>query len=127
MPFLRFGDGGDPWYSSGKDKFFFFWGQEWKTISRLAALKQVNMPTTTELNGDFRFRLRGADGVVGTSDDGVLRDPAVAGTCSTANRTAMFRRQQSRDLECDSHEPNYDRRPGDLECIPANDGSGLSF
>ena len=33
------------------------------------------LPTTAELNGDFSFRLRGADGIVGTADDGVLRDP----------------------------------------------------
>ena len=33
------------------------------------------MPTSAELNGDFAFRLRGADGIVGTADDGVLRDP----------------------------------------------------
>jgi len=90
MPFPRFGDGDGPWYTSGKDKFFFFWGQEWKTIHRLAALKQANMPTTAELNGDFRFRLRGADGIVGTADDGVLRDPALSGTCTSANRTACF-------------------------------------
>ena len=34
------------------------------------------MPTSAELSGDFAFRLRGTDGIVGTADDGVLRDPA---------------------------------------------------
>ena len=90
MPFFHLGDGGGPAFTSGKDKFFFFWGEEWKTIHRLAAVAQRNIPMMAELNGDFRFRLRGADGVVGTSDDGVLRDPSLSGTCSTANRTACF-------------------------------------
>jgi hypothetical protein len=46
---------------------------------------------TAELAGDFSFRLRGADGIVGTADDGVIRDPALAGTCTSANRTACFK------------------------------------
>lgn len=90
MPFLRFGDGGGPAFTSGKNKFFFFWGQEWKTVHRLAAVGLRTMPTTAELSGDFSFRLRGPDGIVGTADDGVLRDPLLTGTCSTANRAACF-------------------------------------
>lgn len=90
MPFLHFGDGGGPMFTSGKNKFFFFWGQEWKTIHRLAAVSVRTLPTLAELGGDFSFRLRGADGVVGTADDGVLRDPALSGTCSTTNHTACF-------------------------------------
>src|SRR4029079_8418898 len=30
MPFFHFGDGGGPAFTSGKNKFFFFWGEEWK-------------------------------------------------------------------------------------------------
>ena len=48
------------------------------------------MPTTAELNGDLSLRLRGADQIVGTADDGFLRDPQRTGTCSTADRTACF-------------------------------------
>src|SRR5207248_3042161 len=77
-------------FKSGKDKFFFFFGEEWKSIHRFAATSNPTLPTTAELNGDFSFRLRGADGIVGTADDGVLRDPTVAGTCTAANRAACF-------------------------------------
>ncbi len=90
LPFPNFGENGGPSFSSGKDKFFFFWGQEWKTIHRLAAVATRTLPTAAELGGDFRFKLRGADGIVGTPDDGVLRDPALTGTCTQANRTACF-------------------------------------
>lgn len=89
LPFFNFGEGG-PMFTSGKDKFFFFAGQEWKTIHRKAATQVRTLPTLAELNGDFSFRLRGADGIVGTADDGVLRDPNLTGTCSTTNRAACF-------------------------------------
>lgn len=98
MPFLKFGerDADDSYFSSGKDKFFFFVGQEWKTIHRFGAANTQTVPTTAELNGDFSFRLRGADGIVGTDDDGVLRDPLAAGACTArsgntpAVRTGCF-------------------------------------
>ncbi|MEP6900607.1 MAG: TonB-dependent receptor [Actinomycetota bacterium] len=101
VPFPNFGEG-VPFFSSGKDKFFFFAGQEWKTIHRSGASNRQTLPTTAELNGDFSFRLRGADGIVGTADDGVLRDPALTGGCTAqvinattgvitpANRTGCF-------------------------------------
>lgn len=101
LPFLHFGEGG-PMIDSGKDKFFFFFGQEWKTIHRQAATAVRTLPTRAELNGDFTQRLRGFDGIVGTADDGVLRDPNIAGSCTApvvnssgtvttaANRTACF-------------------------------------
>jgi len=75
-PTLRYNDFG---YSFGgpiqKNKFFFFGGQEWKKIRRLANPAVRTVPTLAELNGDFSLRLRGFDGIVGTADDGVLRDP----------------------------------------------------
>lgn len=89
LPFFNFGEGG-PMFTSGKDKFFFFVGQEWKSIHRFGASNRQTLPTTAELNGDFSFRLRGTDGIVGTADDGFIKDPLVAGTCSAANRTACF-------------------------------------
>lgn len=89
LPIPNFGQTG-PMFKSGKDKLFFFFGQEWKSIHRFAASRQQTLPTLAELNGDFSFRLRGADGIVGTADDGVLRDPNAVGTCSTADRTACF-------------------------------------
>jgi len=92
MPFLRFGerDPDESFITSGKEKFYFFFGQEWKSIHRFGAANTQTIPTTAELNGDFSFRLRGADGIVGTADDGVLRDPTLVGTCTAANRTACF-------------------------------------
>ena len=90
-PALRYNDYG---YSFGgpiiRDKFFFFGGQEWKKIRRLAAPAVRTVPTLAELNGDFSFRLRGADGIVRTNDDGVLRDPNSTLTCSAANRAGCF-------------------------------------
>jgi hypothetical protein len=82
-PTLRFNNFG---YSFGgpifKDKLFFFGGQEWKYIRRLSAAQRRTVPTLAELGGDFSFRLRGPDGIVGTADDGVLRDPNnAANTC----------------------------------------------
>lgn len=76
LPFFNFGEGG-PFFKSGKDKFFFFAGQEWKTIHRKAATVTRTLPTLADLNGDFSFRLRGIDGVAGTNDDGFLRDPSI--------------------------------------------------
>jgi Carboxypeptidase regulatory-like domain len=88
---LRFNNFG---YSAGgpiiKNKFFFFGGQEWKYIRRTLDPARRTLPTLAELGGDFSFRLRGADGITGTADDGALRDPTRTGTCSTANRAACF-------------------------------------
>lgn len=65
-----------------KDKFFFFGGVEWKYIRRQTASTLRTMPTHAERLGDFSLRLRGPDNIVGTADDGVLRDPTkAANTC----------------------------------------------
>jgi carboxypeptidase family protein len=80
-PSLRYNNFG---YSFGgpiiKDKFFFFGGMEWKYIRRFSETSRV-IPTVAERNGDFRQRLRGPDGVVGTDDDGVLRDSTMGLPC----------------------------------------------
>ena len=76
-PALRYNNFG--WSFGGpiiKDKFFFFGGMEWKYIRRFTAATGRSIPTRAERNGDFSFRLRGPDGIVGTADDGVLRDPS---------------------------------------------------
>jgi hypothetical protein len=59
-----------------RNRLFFFGGQQYRTINRFTNPSRQTLPTTAELNGDFSFRLRGTDGIVGTADDGVLRDPA---------------------------------------------------
>ena len=82
MWYPNFGENKGPSFKNGKDKFFFFWGQEWKTIHRLAATAVRTLPSSAELTGDFSYRLRGFDGIVGTADDGVLRDPTLAGACT---------------------------------------------
>ncbi|MFL6210099.1 MAG: carboxypeptidase regulatory-like domain-containing protein [Pyrinomonadaceae bacterium] len=90
-PPLHYNDFG---YSFGgpfkRDKFFFFGGQEWKKIRRLANPVVRTVPTRAELGGDFSFRLRGADGIVGTADDGLLKDPASTQPCTTTNRAGCF-------------------------------------
>ena len=96
-PPLRYNNTG---YSLGgpmiKNKLFFFGGQEWKFIRRSTDAVRRSLPTMAELNGDFSFRLRGADGIVGTSDDGRLRDPdarAANGTslpCTATDRRGCF-------------------------------------
>src|SRR2546423_4900730 len=80
---LRFNNFG--WNFNGpirKDKLFFFVGQEYKRIRQDTAPVKRSMPTRAERLGDFSLRLRGPDGLVGTADDGVLRNPAnAASTC----------------------------------------------
>ncbi len=76
-PSLRYNNFG--WSFGGpiiRDKFFFFGGMEWKKIRRFTDSVRRTIPTRAERNGDFSFRLRGPDGVVGTDDDGALRDPS---------------------------------------------------
>src|SRR5262249_8109336 len=81
-------------YSAGgpiiKNKFFFFGGQEWKSIRRTLDPARRTLPALADLRGDFSFRLRGADGIIGTADDGALRDPAKTGTRPAGNRPACF-------------------------------------
>ena len=80
---LRFNNFG--WNFNGpivKDKLFFFVGQEYKYIRQDAAPVRRILPTRAERLGDFSRRLAGFDGIIGTADDGVLRDPTkAANTC----------------------------------------------
>lgn len=71
-----------------KDKFFFFAGMEWKLIRRSTDAVLRTLPTRLERAGDFSVRLRGTDGIVGTADDGVLRDPLSTLPCTAATSTA---------------------------------------
>lgn len=88
MPFLKFGerDADDSYFSSGKDKFFFFVGQEWKSIHRFGAANTQTIPTTAELNGDFSRRLTNTVTYVDPTTNttvrvnGFLRDPLIAVT-----------------------------------------------
>jgi hypothetical protein len=58
-----------------RNKLFFFGGQQYRVINRFTNPSRQTMPTSAELGGDFALRLRGADNIIGTADDGVLRDP----------------------------------------------------
>lgn len=99
---LRFNNFG--WSFGGpiiKDKLFIFGGMEWKLIRRSTTATLRTLPSLAELNGDFSVRLRGTDGLVGTADDGVLRDPTSTLPCTapvitggvittSANRAGCF-------------------------------------
>ena len=88
---LRFNNFG--WNFNGpiiKKKLFIFAGQEYKYIRRDSDPARRSLPTRLERIGDFSFKLRGADGIVGTADDGFIRDPLLTGTCSATVRTACF-------------------------------------
>lgn len=76
-----------------RNKLFFFGGQQYRTINKFTNPSRQTLPTSAELAGDFSFRLRGADGIVGTADDGVLIDPttgaAFPGNQIPANRITV--------------------------------------
>ena len=79
MPFFNFGENDGPMFKSGKDKFYFFWGQEWKSIHRQAAVVTRTLPTLAELNGDFSLRLTNSVTLPGGARvNGFLRDPQIA-------------------------------------------------
>jgi hypothetical protein len=73
-----------------RNRLFFFLGQQHRTINRFTNPTRQTIPTSAELNGNFAQRLRGADGLVGTADDTLLRDPATGqpfpGNVIPANR-----------------------------------------
>jgi len=79
---LRYNDFG---FSLGgpviKDRFFFFGGMEWKLIRRFSN-RDLIIPSELERRGDFSVRRSGPDGIAGTADDDVLRDPASALPCA---------------------------------------------
>lgn len=82
---LRFNNfGGDIGGPIIKNKLFFFFGMEWKKIRQYSPTTLRVLPTRLERQGNFTQRLRGADGIVGTADDGVLRDPLNASTTCVA-------------------------------------------
>jgi Carboxypeptidase regulatory-like domain len=83
-PALRYNNFG--WSLGGpiiKDKFFFFGGMEWKYIRRAEEFT-ARLPSRAERNGDFSFSLRGPDNIIGTADDGALRDPRNPASSCTA-------------------------------------------
>ena len=91
-------------------QLFFFGGQQYRVISRFTNPSRQTVPTTAELNGDFSFRLRGTDNMVGTADDGVaarLRRPA-----------------QAVPGQRHSVEPHHRRRPGDRQRLSHDDSAG---
>jgi len=60
-----------------KERLFFFGGMEWKLIRRFSN-RDLIIPSALERRGDFSVRRSGPDGIPGTADDDVLRDPAAA-------------------------------------------------
>ncbi|MEP7039256.1 MAG: hypothetical protein ABI891_13050, partial [Acidobacteriota bacterium] len=56
LPFLHFGEGG-PFATSGKNKTFFFYSQDFRRISRASTTNTTSVPTAAERAGDFSARL----------------------------------------------------------------------
>ena len=68
LPFFNFGEGG-PFFTSGKDRTFFFVSYE-GTRERRSATSLNTAPNAAWLQGDFRnIRGAGADGIFGNADD----------------------------------------------------------
>ena len=60
-----------------RNKLFFFGGQQYRVINRFTnPSRQTHADARRARAATFAFRLRGTDNIVGTADDGVLRDPA---------------------------------------------------
>ena len=60
-------------WNQDRSRAFFFVGQEYRRLQGYNSKVGI-VPTALERSGDFSFNLRGPDGIVGTADDGVLRD-----------------------------------------------------
>ncbi len=56
LPFLNFGEG-VPFFSSGKNKTFFFYSQDFRRISRATTTSTTLVPSVAERTGDFSARL----------------------------------------------------------------------
>ena len=56
LPFFNFGEGG-PFFTSGKNKTFFFYSQDFRRISRATTTNTTLVPSVAERSGDFSSRL----------------------------------------------------------------------
>ena len=90
-----------------KNKLFFFGGQQYRTINRFTNPTRQTLPTTAELNGDFSSASVAPTAIVGTADDGVLRDPVTKPAVPGQRHPA---------------EPHHDRRPRAREHLPRDAG-----
>lgn len=73
----------------GRNRTFFMF--TWESFRQIDGESERGLvPTPEMLRGDFSQHLRGADGIVGTADDGFIKDSLITGTCSASNRTGCF-------------------------------------
>ena len=75
-------------FNTGKDKLFFFWGQEFQRRSDPVAEKRVTVPTALERQGDFSQSVDASGNAYP-----YIRDYTTGLPCNAANTAGCFRHQ----------------------------------
>jgi hypothetical protein len=79
----RFGEGGKSVWN-GKDRLFFFIGQEYYNQLVPVGATNIRVPTAAERTGNF------SQSVDGSGNKIFIKDPLLTGTCSAASQAACF-------------------------------------
>ncbi|MBO0721527.1 MAG: carboxypeptidase regulatory-like domain-containing protein, partial [Blastocatellia bacterium] len=79
----RFGEGGSPLWD-GRNKLFFFWGQEYYRQLVPESARNIRVPTAAERAGDFSQTVDGSGNKI------YIKDPALSGPCNATNQSGCF-------------------------------------
>jgi carboxypeptidase family protein/TonB-dependent receptor-like protein len=80
----RFGEGGAPLWD-GRNRLFFFWGQEYYRQLVPETARNIRVPTEAERAGDF------SKTVDGNGNRIFIKDPLLTGPCNATNQAGCFR------------------------------------